>query len=124
MQIPLQITFRHLEPSAAIENKIKAQVQKLEKHYDRITGCKVVVEAPHQHHHKGKLYRTEVDLTIPGEEIVANRNPHLNHAHEDVYVAIRDAFRAARRKLGNQVKRRRGHVKAHSLNGHKPLNGE
>lgn len=115
MQIPLKITFRHMEPSRVVEEKIEAQVAKLEKYYDRITGCKVLVEVPHQHHHKGKLYRVQVDLTIPQKEIITNRISDLNHAHEDVYIAIRDAFRAAKRRLEDAGRRQRGKVKAHSV---------
>lgn len=73
----------------------------------------VTVEAPHKHHGKGNLYRVAVDLHIPGAEIVANRDPGRNHAHEDVYVAVRDALNAAARQLQDRVRVQRGKVKAH-----------
>jgi ribosome-associated translation inhibitor RaiA len=53
MQLPLQITFRNLEPSEAVEARVRKESEKLDKLYDRIMRCRVVVEAHHKHHHKG-----------------------------------------------------------------------
>lgn len=118
MQIPLQITFRHLDPSDAIEADIRDKVQKLEQFAHDITGCKVTIEAPHKHHHKGRIYTVTVDITLPGGEIVASRHPDQHHAHEDAYVAIRDAFNAAKRQLEDYVRQRRGKVKLHESPPH------
>jgi ribosome-associated translation inhibitor RaiA len=139
MTIPLQITFRNMEPSAAIEKHVRAKAGKLESFCDRITGCHVIIEAPHQHHHKGKAFQVRIDLSAPGREIVINRAPKRlsaakltggrqgeknfmeNHrpskhsAHEDVYVAIRDAFNAAGRKLQDHMRRRSGAIKVHEV---------
>ena len=114
MQIPLQITFRHMETSEALEAKIREKVSSLERFADHITGCRVTVEAPHQHHHKGQLFNVKVDITLPGTEIVADRHPDKHHAHEDVYVALRDAFKATRRQLEDYVRKQRGDVKTHA----------
>ena len=51
---------------------------------------------------------------MPGGEIVINRDHHLDHAHEDVFVALRDSFDAARRRLEDRVRRLRGTEKAHA----------
>lgn len=114
MQIPLQITFRHLEHSDAIEADIRDRAQKLERFANDITGCRVVVEAPHKHHHKGRIYTVSIDVTVPGAEIVASRHPDKHHAHEDAYVAIRDAFDAVQRQLEDYVRERCGKVKSHA----------
>lgn len=113
MQIPVQITFRDIPGSAAVEDNIREHAAKLERFFDRVTRCRVVVEAPHRHHHQGKLYHVRVDLTVPGSELVVNREPHEHHAHEDVYVAIRDAFLAAGRQLEEFARKHRHHVKTH-----------
>lgn len=113
MQQPLQISFRHMEPSIAVEAKIREKASKLEQFYDRIMGCRVVVEAPHRHHHQGKLYHVRIDLTVPGGELVVSREHHEKQAHEDVYIAIRDAFNAAQRQLESYAQRQRGAVKHH-----------
>lgn len=113
MQIPLQITFRDMAPSPAIEARIRERALELERFYDRITRCHVVVHAPHRRHHQGTLFNVRVDLTVPGAELVVNREPSEHHAHEDVYVAIRDAFDAARRQLEDYARRQRGATKLH-----------
>lgn len=114
MQLPLQITFRHMQPSEAIETRIRQEAAKLEKMFERILGCRVVVEAPHKHHHQGNLFHVRIDLTVPNEELVVSRERHDQQAHEDAYVVIRDAFNALQRQLEDYVRRRRGDVKTHA----------
>jgi cold shock CspA family protein/ribosome-associated translation inhibitor RaiA len=113
MQLPVQVTFRYMEPSAAIERRVRERADELDQFYDRIMGCRVVVEAPHRRHQQGKLYHVRIDLTVPGGELAVTRAPGQHHAHEDVYVAIRDSFDAARRQLEDYARRQRGSVKAH-----------
>jgi ribosomal subunit interface protein len=115
MQIPLQISFRNMDPSPAVEERIRKKAAKLERFHDRIIGCTVVVEAPHRHHHKGKLYSVRVDISVPGKDVVVDRAKPGDHAHEDVYVAIRDAFNAATRRLEDQARKMRGSVKTHAV---------
>lgn len=110
MKQPLQITLRDIPGSEAVEDRIRTKAEKLDRYYDRIMGCRVVVESPQRHQHQGKLYSVRVDLTVPGAELVANRA-----LHEDVYVAIRDAFDAMTRQLEDYARRQRGEVKNHVL---------
>jgi len=138
MKSLLKITFRDMPSSKAIEDNIHEKANKLDSLYDDIMSCRVIVEAPHRHHHKGKAYVVRIDMTVPGGELVVNREPkrllaaraaHVeelektlveNHgpskhaAHEDAYVAIRDAFNAAARKLQDYARRRRGKTKIHA----------
>lgn len=118
MKLPLQITFRNMDPSPAVEAAIRERVERLERFFDRIMGCRVVVEAPHRHHHKGKLYAVRVDLTVPGAEIAVTHSGPRNHAHEDVYVAIHDAFDTTRRLLEDHARKFRGDVKTHEAPAH------
>jgi cold shock CspA family protein len=142
MEIPLQVTFRNMPASEAIESNIREKTAKLSALYDGVMSCRVIVEAPHQHHHKGKAYQVRIDLTVPGGEVIVNRGskrlkaaklrspelmdkqlvehhePSKHAAHEDVYVAIRDAFSAAGRKLQDYVRRRRGKAKSHETPPH------
>ena len=115
MQNSLQITYLDMDPSEAVSATIRDKAAKLEHFEDNITRCRVTVEAPHKHHHKGRLFSVKIDITVPGEEIIASRCPQKHHAHEDIYVAIRDAFKAARRQLEDYGRRRRGKVKQHTL---------
>jgi ribosomal subunit interface protein len=118
MQIPLQIQFQNLEPSAAVESKVRKHVERLERFFGKIASCRVTIEAPHKHHHQGNIYHVTVDIRALGEEIVANRSPGQHHAHEDVYVAMRDAFNAVRRQLQDKVDEKRGNVKSHDIPPH------
>ncbi len=118
MQLPLQVVFRNMDPSAAIEARIRERAASLEHYHDRIMSCRVAVELHHRHHHQGNLFHVRVDLKVPEGEIVASRAPAEHHAHEDVYVAIRDAFDAARRQLEDHARRRRGVVKEHAVSPH------
>ncbi|MBI3593371.1 MAG: HPF/RaiA family ribosome-associated protein [Nitrospirae bacterium] len=108
MNMPLQLTVRNMSLSEAAEMDIREKAAGLDSLYDKITGCRVVVEAPHRHHHKGILYEVRIDITVPGKELVITQK-----ANEDVYVAIRDAFDAARRNLEQFARRQRGIVKTH-----------
>lgn len=108
MKLPLEITFRNMAASEALDADIRAKAEKLDNFYDRVMSCRVIVEAPHRHHHKGNIYHVRIDLTVPDEELVVSRDRGQNHAHEDPYVAVRDAFDAARRQLQDYIDRRRG----------------
>jgi len=114
MQTEPQVSFDDLPVDEAVRDAALEHVAQLERLYDRITGCHVVVAQPHRHHREGRLYAVRVDLVVPGGEIVINRDQHLDHAHEDVFVALRDAFLAARRRLEDHVRRPRGAEKAHT----------
>lgn len=98
MQIPLQITIRDMDRSDALDSVIQEQVARLERFHDRITRCRVTVEQLGRHQQQGRQFAVKVDLRIPGREIVASHDHH-----EDVYVALREAFDSARRQLEELV---------------------
>ena len=104
MKLAPQITFHGLEPSPAVEAKARDYAGRLDRYADHIMSCRVDIEQFSQHHHQGRLYRVRIDLTVPGGEIVINRDPGKDHRHEDVYVALHDAFDAARRRLEDHVR--------------------
>jgi ribosome-associated translation inhibitor RaiA len=120
-----------MEPSEAVAMRIRAESAKLDRYFNRITSCRVLVEAPHRHHRWGEPFHIRIELSVPGTEIVVKHAPSLHSAlaraemgkwskhfeagvpHKDMYVTIRDAFRAARRRLEDYVRRLRGDVKVH-----------
>ncbi|USF89091.1 HPF/RaiA family ribosome-associated protein [Candidatus Endoriftia persephone] len=118
MKIPLQVTFRDIPHSDALEADIREKAAKLEEYYDQIMSCRIMIESPHGHHHKGNLYHVRVDITVPGDEIVVSRSPDQHHAHEDAYVTVRDAFNAARRQLQDFARKQRQKVKLHEVPPH------
>lgn len=107
MTIPIQITYRGLPSSEAIEQNIHNRAARLERSHPGITACHVTVEQPHHHHHQGNHYRVHVDLHVPGGNLSVTRGDTDNHAYEDVYLVIRDAFNAALRRLEERLGRPR-----------------
>lgn len=110
--LPIQINFRQMEASEALETKIREKVQGLEQLYDRITSCHVVVEHSNKNHQQGNLFHVRIDLRVPGKELVVSRDPK-DHAHEDAHVAVRDAFDAMKRQLKSYANIQHGEVKSH-----------
>ncbi len=108
MEIGLQITARDIEVTDAIRTDIEEKAEKLDKYYDRIMRCRVVLESPKRHQHEGKLYNVNIYMTVPGGELMVKRE--LN---KDLYVAVRDAFQAARRRLEDFSMQQRFDVKHH-----------
>jgi len=102
MPIPTVITFHEMPGSDGVEAAIHRWVARLEHMYDRIAGCHVVVDQPHKRHRHGGAFQLRVVLSVPGEDVTVN---HVRH--EDVYVAIADAFRAVRRQLQDLIASRR-----------------
>lgn len=104
MILPLQITSRNLELTETIKADIREHAEKLDKYYHKIMSCRVAVEAlPNR-----SLYNVRIDMTVPGVELVVKLDPN-----NDLYIAIRDAFHDARRKLEDFARLQRGDVKHH-----------
>jgi ribosomal subunit interface protein len=107
MQLPLQITFRNVPISEAVEADIREKAGWLEQFSGDIIHCHVIVELEGKHKHQGRLFTVRIDLTLPGTELAISHD----HADEDIAVALRDAFNAAARQIEDYVRVRRGEVK-------------
>ncbi len=105
----LQIHLLDMAVSPAVEDRIQGWSERLSRYSDDIQNCQVWVESPRGHHRKGALFGVRIRLTVPGEEIAVELQP----TEEDVHLAVRKGFEAARRKLQDYERRRRGDVKAH-----------
>ena len=108
MKLPLQITTRKVSLSRSAMESIKQKAAKLETFSQHIIGCRVIVDAPHRHKTHGKQFNVRLDITMPGTELVVKRE-----SNEDLNVAIRDTFDAARRQILSFSRKRRGEVKHH-----------
>jgi ribosomal subunit interface protein len=113
MQLPIEIAFQNMDPSPAVEARVREKAAVLERFSDRIVHCRVVIEAPHRHSRKGNRYAVRITVAVPGREIAVSRSGPRDQAHQDVYVAVRDAFNAMRRRLEDHARTRRGDVKTH-----------
>ncbi len=121
MEVPLEINFHNLDKTEWAEADIRSRVVKLNKIYDRLTACRVSVEAPHRQHRTGNLFEVRIEMTVPGKTLMVDKEPH--HAKEkyataDLRVAIRDAFKAAERQLKSFKQQISGEVKPHEAQFH------
>lgn len=118
METPVQVTFRDMSVSDEIERTCLKEAEKLERYHARITGCHVRISRPHHRHRKGNLFHVQVEVSIPGAEVIVDRAPPEHASDEKLELAIREAFDAARRRLEDAARRRRGDVKTHASPPH------
>lgn len=113
MAMPVEITFHRMEGTEALRADILGHAAKLEEFSRDIVKCVVVMETAEHHHHKGNRFVVRIRVTLPGGELDVGHAPSGDRSHEDAYVAIRDAFKAMRRKLQDLRRRQQGKVKQH-----------
>jgi ribosome-associated translation inhibitor RaiA len=101
MLTPIQVTFRHIDRSIALEHRARELINKLERYCDRITGCHVVIEGPASHANRDQGIHVYLELAVPGGTINTSNAPKKHAQHCDANVALRDAFEAAERQLTN-----------------------
>ncbi len=118
MQLPLQISFRNMEPTPGLEATIRDRAARLDTFASHIMSCRVVVEPAGRHHLHGNQFEVRIDITLPGDEIVATREPAEHAEYKDVAISIRDAFNSAARQLEDYVRRQRGDVKSRAHTPH------
>ncbi|MBZ5637063.1 MAG: cold shock domain-containing protein [Acidobacteriia bacterium] len=128
MLLPVQVTFRNMKDTAGLEELVQKEAATLERFYDRISSCRVMVERP-QHAESSKLYHVRIDLGLPKGELVVKHTPTLHGALQDAKVeksrreaesvllhksperAIHEAFHEMRRRLQDYSRRQVGFVK-------------
>ena len=108
MQQEAQFVFHNMDRSEALEERAREKLQRLDRMFNGIVGCRVAFEARHRHHRQGTIFHVTINLALPGADVVVTSLPEKNHAHEDPFVALRDAFDAAWRQLEARVGRMRG----------------
>jgi ribosome-associated translation inhibitor RaiA len=125
----VQITFRNMRGSSALEEEIRSRASWLESFYPRIVGCRVVLEVPNRHRRHGRPLHVRIELSLPGEDVIVNHEPtpdtaarsayrkrdEVDGRHKDVHVAIHEAFDVARRRLEDVARRQRGDVKTRAV---------
>ena len=108
MEIPLQVSLHGIAQSDALQNAIREKAQKLERYHEHIMSCRVVLELEGRHQHQGRQFKVRIDLKVPNGEIAITKEHD-----EDLQIALRDAFDAARRRLEDHLRVQRGDVKHH-----------
>lgn len=113
-KVLIQISFKNINHSEAVENLIREKIQKLQLFHAGILSCHVVVSRDHHHHHQGNLFHVAIDLSVPGHKLAANHEPEEDHEYTNVFVAIRDAFNSMGRQLEDLARHQQGKVKSHA----------
>ena len=124
---PVQISFRNMSVSPALEEEIRSRAAWLESFYPGIVRCRVVLEVPHRRRRHGRSLHVRIELSLPGEDVIVNHEPtldasqpaphksdELNRRHKDAHVSIHEAFDIARRRLEDVARLQRGDVKTHA----------
>lgn len=106
MNYPIQISFLNVESSAAVEQMVRQSTERLSRFYPRIASINVAIEMPHKSHHSGNIFQVRIDISVPGQTISVETKSDNHEEYQDVYVAIRDAFLMARRRLEDYAKRK------------------
>lgn len=109
MKTPLQVQFHGIDASAALEQRVRDYVGRMEKIAPDMIACRVMVSLEQKHQHQGRPYGVRIDATLPRRELVVNKIKD-----EDIYIALRDAFLAMRRQLEEVEERRSGAERAQS----------
>jgi ribosome-associated translation inhibitor RaiA/cold shock CspA family protein len=117
MDSQVEIVFHNLQTSPALEGDIRQRVDKLDRLYPHMTGCRVSVEMQQRRHQTGNSFDVHIEMLVPGETImVTHEATHMRQkfAHvSDPGLAVREAFRAAERRLLDYKRKQHGEVKAH-----------
>jgi ribosome-associated translation inhibitor RaiA len=114
MQMPVQVAFRHLDASPAVEARARELAQELEHFSGSILRCRVAIDCPHKHQTHGRRFEVHLEISVPDKQITVSHAHPASDDHEDVYIALRDAFDVAKRQLQEYERIRRRDVKAHS----------
>ena len=114
MQVPVQVTFRDMPVSDAVEAACWDEAAKLERDFENIASCRIAVAESDRLGQKGHGFEIRIVLNVPGSELVVNREPPARDGDEDIMVAVREAFDAARRQLEEYLERRQreAHLKS------------
>lgn len=108
MKTPLELSFHNVEPSDAIRARVEERVERLQRFFQGIISCRVSIEVPAKSQFNTIFYSVHIFLSVPGQEIVVSGAPRPDASqHTDVYVAIRDAFNVAERRLKDYAGRLR-----------------
>jgi cold shock CspA family protein len=127
----MQVTFRNMAAIAGVREDIEDRIQKLETFCKPILSCRVMIEAPTNHHRKGGAFHVRIDAklhdgrvdvkytdsAVPGKRAASEgkrfRGSENSPERDGLMLTIREAFDAARRQLQEHARRRRADVKTH-----------
>jgi ribosome-associated translation inhibitor RaiA len=100
----VEVHFHGIEKSDAVEQRVREKIAKLQRHFERMTSCRVAIEATQRNPQKPKVYQIRIEIGVPRRRpIVIGHERTGSHANEELGLAIRDAFEAAMRKVDDTI---------------------
>jgi len=119
MQFPPEIAFRGFEADEWLKDAVRREIDRLDDYFDRIVGCRVMVELPHQRREEGNPYHVRIELSVPGRNLVVSRSPRARERERETRMtALDEAFGAIRRRLEDYARELRGDVKRKQEQAH------
>ncbi|NNM61628.1 MAG: ribosome-associated translation inhibitor RaiA [Steroidobacteraceae bacterium] len=106
MQKSLNITFRHMPPSDAVEERAREMFARLERVHPEILGCHVTIDTPEGHQTKGAPFVIKIEIEMPGRAVHVDGSRSRHPQDANAYNALHHAFDTARRLLDEQSQRR------------------
>jgi hypothetical protein len=100
---PCRIDFEGFTGTEAAKVEVRAWIDKLGELTEPLTSAEVAIEATHEPR-KDRLFRVRMRLAMRAGVVVVPADHPNNGAHEDIFCAIRNGFRAARRQLESYLK--------------------
>jgi hypothetical protein len=106
----VEVHFHGIEKSEAIEQRVRDKVAKLQKHFERMTSCRVAIEAPQRSTpQKPKVYQIKIEIGMGSPFATPSRLPgarwtpwpprSASAASSTAAVASRGRRRSRRREL-------------------------
>lgn len=107
MAVPLKVSYRDVAQSDALDQLIADEAAKLERYFGRILGCRVLVEHAHEHQRSGAPFQARITVNLPGEDVFVHGSADVDDVlapFKDPALAVRDAFKRARRQLQDRIR--------------------
>ena len=98
----MQITLRDVRRSTALSGRIREKCEQLERLHPHVRHCRVNVAQSTGRGARHLPFVVTLRVSLPGEEVVVERE------HLDPFLALREAFRVARRRVKEAAVAARG----------------
>jgi hypothetical protein len=116
MQMPMDVSYRDVMRTVALDRLIRTQAGKLERVCDHIVSAHLAIERPQRHQRSGSPFRVRLDVRVPpGHEVVVTREPGEGDLHDPLTTVVRTVFSRAERRLRSLVEEQHGEVKRHRV---------
>jgi len=92
----IQITSRHSKASQSFQDTINEELRKLEKYFDKITSCHVILDSEHVE----KV--AEITLSMHGHHVVATaKAENIGKAFDDALAKVERQLKKLNDKIKN-----------------------